>query len=81
MLCGASHIVLLLLLLLVLLLLLLLCAAAVCVPLRSLLLLEDVDAAFVGRSVEGASSRLTFSGLLNAIDGVGSHPADSTAYS
>ena len=39
---------------------------------RCILLLEDVDAAFVGReaSSEGPSGRLSFSGLLNAIDGV-----------
>jgi chaperone BCS1 len=40
---------------------------------RSILLLEDVDAAFVGRSAAdgtASSSRITFSGLLNAIDGV-----------
>ncbi|KAF6266677.1 P-loop containing nucleoside triphosphate hydrolase protein [Scenedesmus sp. NREL 46B-D3] len=39
---------------------------------RSILLLEDVDAAFVDRSAAGGggAARLTFSGLLNAIDGV-----------
>lgn len=39
---------------------------------KSILLLEDVDAAFVDRTAAAgaASSRLTFSGLLNAIDGV-----------
>lgn len=40
---------------------------------RCLLLLEDVDAAFVGRQAQegrGAASSLSFSGLLNAIDGV-----------
>ncbi|KAF8072923.1 BCS1 [Scenedesmus sp. PABB004] len=37
---------------------------------RSILLLEDVDAAFVSRQAGDAASRLTFSGLLNAIDGV-----------
>jgi hypothetical protein len=37
------------------------------------LLLEDVDAAFVDRSAGGGgAARLTFSGLLNAIDGVSS---------
>jgi SpoVK/Ycf46/Vps4 family AAA+-type ATPase len=37
----------------------------------SVLLLEDVDAAFVGRTTaEAGGTRLTFSGLLNAIDGV-----------
>ena len=45
---------------------------------RSILLLEDVDAAFVGREAMAAAGggggaaggRLSFSGLLNAIDGV-----------
>lgn len=39
---------------------------------RALLLLEDIDAAFVDRSTAAgaAAGRLTFSGLLNAIDGV-----------
>lgn len=39
---------------------------------RSVLLLEDVDAAFVDRTAAAgaASGTLTFSGLLNAIDGV-----------
>jgi chaperone BCS1 len=36
------------------------------VPTRSLILLEDVDAAFVDRSSESSSS-LTFSGLLNSL--------------
>jgi hypothetical protein len=53
--------------------------ACICVlapPCRSILLLEDVDAAFVDRAASqgGATGRLTFSGLLNAIDGV-SHSA------
>lgn len=40
-------------------------------PSRSLIVLEDVDAAFEKRKkVDSASSKLTFSGLLNAIDGV-----------
>ena len=45
------------------------------VPPRSLILLEDIDAAFVDRS-KAASTQgyqqgmLTFSGLLNALDGV-----------
>ena len=39
-------------------------------PGRSLILLEDVDAAFVLREKsDAASSKLTFSGLINAIDG------------
>lgn len=37
-------------------------------PDRCLLLLEDVDAAFAGRD-GGAASMLSFSGLLNALDG------------
>lgn len=38
---------------------------------RSLLLLEDVDAAFTGRGgAADAASRVTFSGLLNALDGL-----------
>lgn len=45
-----------------------------CCAVRSILLLEDVDAAFVDRSAASGqgTARLTFSGLLNAIDGVGS---------
>lgn len=41
-------------------------------PARSILLLEDVDAAFVQRvhAKEGFHSMVTFSGLLNALDGV-----------
>ncbi|KAI9015981.1 hypothetical protein DFJ74DRAFT_757833 [Hyaloraphidium curvatum] len=44
-------------------------------PARCVLLLEDVDAAFVSRELDGsatgkAAGSLTFSGLLNAIDGV-----------
>ena len=43
------------------------------VPLRSFLLLEDIDAAFVKRDkVDGVGNKLTFSGLLNALDGAGS---------
>lgn len=48
-------------------------------PPRTLLLLEDVDAAFVSRQESSATraaydglSRVTFSGLLNALDGVAS---------
>lgn len=45
-------------------------------PPRSVLLLEDVDAAFLGRQgapeADGYQSRVTFSGLLNALDGVAS---------
>ncbi len=41
-------------------------------PSRSILLIEDVDAAFVERqsTEEGFGSMVTFSGLLNALDGV-----------
>ena len=37
---------------------------------RSILLLEDVDAAFTHRTAGKVSKKLTFSGLLNALDGV-----------
>lgn len=40
-------------------------------PSRSILLIEDVDAAFIERQAdEGFASMVTFSGLLNALDGV-----------
>lgn len=39
-------------------------------PTGAALVLEDVDAAFAGRSREDAASGLTFSGLLNALDGL-----------
>lgn len=39
-------------------------------PSGAMLVLEDVDAAFAGRSREDAASGLTFSGLLNALDGL-----------
>jgi chaperone BCS1 len=43
------------------------------VPERSILLLEDVDCAFVKRKrANGREGGLTFSGLLNALDGVAS---------
>jgi hypothetical protein len=41
-------------------------------PLRSIILLEDVDAVFICRENKDDDSRITFSGLLNAIDGVAS---------
>ncbi|KAJ3056705.1 hypothetical protein HK097_005106, partial [Rhizophlyctis rosea] len=44
-------------------------------PPRSIILLEDIDAAFSNRQQsdkQGYQSQLTFSGLLNALDGVGS---------
>src|SRR5215213_8482174 len=43
------------------------------VPEKSILLLEDIDCAFVRRKrANGKEGGLTFSGLLNAIDGVAS---------
>ncbi|KAF9186824.1 hypothetical protein BGZ51_001745 [Haplosporangium sp. Z 767] len=39
-------------------------------PSRCLLLIEDVDAAFIQRESKDAATGITFSGLLNAIDGV-----------
>ena len=44
-----------------------------CAPLRSIIVLEDVDAVFTRRErKEEGFTRVTFSGLLNAIDGVAS---------
>lgn len=37
---------------------------------RCIMLLEDVDAAFTQRKAGKVSKKLTFSGLLNALDGV-----------
>lgn len=43
------------------------------VPTRSFVLFEDIDAAFNQREkAEGSANKLTFSGLLNAINGAGS---------
>lgn len=39
-------------------------------PPNALLVIEDVDAAFVDRSSGDKSNQVTFSGLLNALDGV-----------
>lgn len=39
-------------------------------PSRCLLLIEDVDAAFVQRESKDAAAGITFSGLLNSVDGV-----------
>ncbi|KAF9283066.1 hypothetical protein BGZ68_005586 [Mortierella alpina] len=39
-------------------------------PSRCLLLIEDVDAAFVQRESKDAATGITFSGLLNSVDGV-----------
>lgn len=43
------------------------------VPAKSIIVLEDVDALFEGRKKKGGEKQnsLTFSGLLNALDGVG----------
>ena len=49
------------------------CSLLVTSSLRSIALLEDIDAAFVARSATDHSqsrSYVTFSGLLNALDGV-----------
>ena len=41
------------------------------VPVNSLVLIEDIDCGFVDRNTSGdKSNKLTFSGLLNALDGV-----------
>ncbi|KAG0077108.1 hypothetical protein BGZ90_007710 [Linnemannia elongata] len=39
-------------------------------PSRCLLLIEDVDAAFIQRKSKDAATGITFSGLLNSVDGV-----------
>ena len=39
-------------------------------PEGSLLLLEDIDCVFTNRKAASSESKVTFSGLLNAIDGV-----------
>ncbi|WP_412027054.1 BCS1 and AAA domain-containing protein [Deinococcus yunweiensis] len=39
-------------------------------PRRALLLLEDIDAVFVGREPRAPTVKLSFNGLLNALDGV-----------
>ena len=42
-----------------------------CAPTKALIMLEDVDAVFLKREkANSESNRLTFSGLLNAIDGI-----------
>ena len=41
-----------------------------CAPDRSLIVLEDIDAMFTQRSAGEDGTKLSFSGLLNAIDGV-----------
>jgi chaperone BCS1 len=53
------------------------------VPERSLILLEDIDAAFTGRTPtadQGFRSNVTFSGLLNALDGVASSSSQRTIF-
>ena len=44
--------------------------AMMCAPKRSLIAIEDVDAVFTGREGGEKRSGISFSGLLNAIDGV-----------
>ncbi len=39
-------------------------------PRRALLLLEDIDAVFIGREPRAPTVKLSFNGLLNALDGV-----------
>lgn len=39
-------------------------------PRRALLLLEDIDAVFIGREPRANTVKLSFNGLLNALDGV-----------
>ncbi|WP_198170671.1 AAA family ATPase [Deinococcus arboris] len=39
-------------------------------PRRALLLLEDIDAVFLGREARAPTVKLSFNGLLNALDGV-----------
>lgn len=41
-------------------------------PLRSIVLIEDIDAYFSSRDSKQSSQRVSFSGLLNALDGVAS---------
>ena len=49
------------------------------VPDKTILLLEDIDCAFTRRKQTGGKdSGLTFSGLLNALDGVASLKAASS---
>lgn len=43
-------------------------------PERSALLLEDIDRVVSDETVEGEKGGVTFSGLLNALDGVGTRP-------
>lgn len=40
------------------------------IPERSIIVLEDIDAAFNGRTSQDAGKGITFSGLLNALDGI-----------
>lgn len=50
-----------------------LCALLADIPKNTLLLIEDVDCTFHGRvATEDKDSKITFSGLLNALDGVAS---------
>ena len=40
-------------------------------PSRSIIVLEDVDALFEGRESKNSKTNVSFSGLLNALDGIG----------
>ncbi|MGD0053595.1 MAG: AAA family ATPase [Vulcanimicrobiaceae bacterium] len=52
------------------------------IPARGILLIEDVDAAFTAREKsDTAASHVTFSGLLNALDGVSSRDSQITVMS
>lgn len=42
-------------------------------PKGSLMLMEDIDCLFVGRANKGSETNITFSGFLNALDGVAAH--------
>lgn len=39
-------------------------------PVKSIILMEDVDSLFFGRKNKEGDNKLTFSGFLNALDGV-----------
>lgn len=43
------------------------------VPRRSLILIEDVDAFFTARTKADAQVRISYSGFINALDGVAAH--------
>lgn len=47
-------------------------ASVASLPKNTIVVMEDVDSCFAGRANKIAHSKITFSGLLNALDGVGS---------